>query len=302
MHGGTSWAEPEVLDFSDNLNPIGPPPGLPELVLAAAERGVYLRFPANLAEEVLERYEGVEVALFNGATEALMTMVSALRPKRLLLPWPTYSDYVRIAGLLGLEVVRGRLDELVGLATSGDLLLICNPNNPTGSVMGRDEILELHRILKGRGAQILVDESFLDFVDEETAAPDVPVVKSYGKIFAIPGLRLGAALGRVRHDIKSPWRINALADYAIYNIGAETLRRHRESTRRYVASEGPRVQEALSRCVEVVKSRLHFFVIKGWTSAVKIRPLDDLGMPGYSRVSIKRREDNEVLIKALCGA
>ncbi|WP_052886187.1 aminotransferase class I/II-fold pyridoxal phosphate-dependent enzyme [Thermoproteus uzoniensis] len=302
MHGGTSWAEPAVLDFSDNLNPIGPPPGLPELVAEAAERGVYLRFPANLAEEVLAQYEGIEVVLFNGATEALTAMIAALRPKRLLLPWPTYSDYVRIAGLLGLEVVRGDLSSLVGRAASGDLLLLCNPNNPTGSVMGRDEVLELGRALEARGARLLVDESFLDFVREESAAPDVPVVKSYGKILAAPGLRLGAALGRVRPDVKSPWRVNSLADYAIYNIGAEALKRHREATREYVAAEGPRVQEALSRCVEVVKSRLHFFIVRGWTDKVKVRPLDDLGMPGYSRVSIKRREEDDLLIRALCGA
>ncbi|MEL9990754.1 MAG: histidinol-phosphate transaminase [Thermoproteus sp.] len=302
MHGGTSWAEREVLDFSDNLNPLGPPQRLIELIREAVERKVYLKFPANLAEEVLSEYEGVNVTLFNGATEALEVALSSLRPKRLLLPWPTYSDYVRIARAFGLEVVRGELGELVRRAEPRDVLILCNPNNPTGALFRRDQVLELNRALSLRGASLIVDESFLDFVEEESAAPDVLVVKSYGKILAVPGLRLGAILGDIDPDLKPPWRVNSIADYAVYHIGSEALRGHRAATREYVSAESPRVQDALSKCVDVFKSPLHFFIIRGRTDVVKIRPLDDLGLAGLSRVSIKGREENDILIKALCVA
>ncbi|MEZ0320109.1 MAG: aminotransferase class I/II-fold pyridoxal phosphate-dependent enzyme [Pyrobaculum sp.] len=252
MHGGTSWAEREVLDFSDNLNPLGPPQKFLELIREAVERRVYLKFPANLAEEVLSEYEGVDVTLFDGATEALEVVLSSLRPKRLLLPWPTYSDYVRIARAFGLEVVTGELEELARRAGPRDVVILCNPNNPTGALFRRDQVLELNRALSLRGASLVADESFLDFVDEESAAPDVLVVKSYGKILAVPGLRLGAILGDINPDLKPPWRVNSIADYALYHTGPEALRcrRPRGSTYRRRALECKRPFRDASRCLD----------------------------------------------------
>lgn len=303
MHGGSSWATPNPLDFSDNLNPLGPPRALLDLIAEAVERGVHLWFPAHLAEETLSQYEGVEVTAFNGATEALLAVLVSLRPKRLLLPWPTYGDYERIGRHIGVDVVKGPLSSLVETAGNGDVLILCNPNNPTGDLMRRDELLDLDRALRARGAYLVVDESFIDFVKAESAAPDVLVVKSYGKILAVPGLRIGAALGRIKGEVKAPWRLNSVADYALFHLGSDALKRHREATRAYVASEAPRVMSRLAACAEVHSSVLHFFVAKlSAEPRVKVRPLDDLGMRGYYRISIKDREKNEVLIKSICAA
>ena len=59
IHGGTSWAEEASLDFSDNSNPLGPPPEVEEALRRAAELGVYRPFPAHLAEETLRKYKGM---------------------------------------------------------------------------------------------------------------------------------------------------------------------------------------------------------------------------------------------------
>jgi histidinol-phosphate/aromatic aminotransferase/cobyric acid decarboxylase-like protein len=106
IHGGTSWAEETSLDFSDNSNPVGPPPEVEEALRRAVELGVYRRFPAHFAEETLREYEGVEVTVFNGATEALLYALLDLKPRRIAVPWPSYGDYLRMAQLLGVEAVK----------------------------------------------------------------------------------------------------------------------------------------------------------------------------------------------------
>lgn len=298
-HGGTTWAEPPRPDFSDNLNPLGPPPGLEDAVEEAVRKRTYLKFPAHLAEETLAQYEGVRVVAFNGATEALLAVLAWLKPKRVVVPWPNYTDYLRVAELLGVPALKAGPER----AGEGDVVIISNPNNPLGTYLKRGDVLELAAGLKRRGARLLVDESFIDFAGGETAAPDVPVVKSYGKLLAAPGLRVGAALGDVPPDVVPPWRINSIADYAIYAVGAEALRRHRERTVVYVKEEAPRVAEAASKCAEVLPSDVHFFVVRGpRPSGVKVRGLDSHGMPGAYRVSIKTPQLNDLLVEAICSA
>ncbi|MEZ0320039.1 MAG: aminotransferase class I/II-fold pyridoxal phosphate-dependent enzyme [Pyrobaculum sp.] len=298
-HGGSTWADPPTLDFSDNSNPLGPPSGLEEAVEEAGRKKTYLKFPAHLAEEVLTQYEGIRVVVFNGATEALTAALIRLKPRRMVVPWPNYIDYLRVAHLLGVPALRAGPEE----AGEGDVVVMSNPNNPLGTYLKRDEVLDLAAQLRRRGARLLVDESFIDFAGGETAAPDVPVVKSYGKLLAAPGLRVGAWLGDVPQEAAAPWRINSVADYAIYALGAEALKKHRDKTAAYVREETPRVIKAVSRCVEARPSDVHFFVAWGPRPAgVKVRGLESHGMPDAYRVSIKTPSLNRLLIEAICSA
>lgn len=297
MHGGSSWDEGAALDFSDNSNPVGPPPELEEALRRAVETGVHRFFPAHAAEEVLGEYEGVEVTVFNGATEALLYALLDLRPRRILVVWPSYGDYLRAAELLGVEAIRippWRLDA----ARPGDVVVLCNPNNPLGYFWPRDVVLEYAQQVERRGGRLLVDESFMDFAGGKTAAPDVSVVKSYGKFLAAPGLRVGALL--YRHRAPPPWRVNSLADYAIHATGPEGLRRHRDRTLAFLREEKPRVEAALRRCARYVPSAVHFYTVLGEPPpGVKTRPLRDKGIAGF-RLSLKSPEANDLLLKALC--
>ncbi len=298
IHGGTSWAERGVLDFSDNSNPLGAPPGFEDALRAAVEEGVHRFFPAHLAEEVLQEYEGVDVTVFNGATEALLYALLDLKPRRVIVVWPSYGDYLRIAALLGVDAVKvppWRLEAI----RQGDVVVLCNPNNPLGYSWPRDVVLDFIRDVERRGGKVLVDESFLDFVDGETVAPEAPVVKSYGKFLATPGLRIGALL--YRHASPPPWRVNSIADYALYSLGAEKLRRHRERTVAYLKEEKPRVENAVRNCVRLIPSAVHFYTALGEPPrGVKTRPLWDKGVRGF-RFSLKTPQVNDVLIQKLCN-
>ena len=297
MHGGSTWAEEAPLDFSDNSNPLGPPAGFWEALREAVERGVHRRFPAHLAEEVLSQYEGLPVTLFNGATEALIYALLELRPRRVLTVWPTYGDYQRVAELLGVPL---RQVPPWGLksAGGGDVVILCNPNNPTGAYLPRDWVVDTARRLEARGARLLVDESFIDFARGESAAPDVAVVKSYGKFLAAPGLRVGALLFKPSRP--PPWRINSFADYALWRLGPEALRRHREKTLEYIAEEKPRVVNKLRRCAPVAPSWVHFHIVfSDPPPGVKVRPLWDKGVRGF-RFSLRTPAENNVLVHAVC--
>ncbi|MFN3803488.1 MAG: aminotransferase class I/II-fold pyridoxal phosphate-dependent enzyme [Pyrobaculum sp.] len=294
-HGGSSWAEGVAVDFSDNLNPIGPPPELIELAREAVGRGVYLKFPANLAEETLSQYEDLPVAVFNGATEAALALLASIRARRLVTPELEYRDYIRIAKLLGIPHVFG-----VERAEAGDVVVLSNPSNPAGRYTPRDVLLELSKRLEIRGARLVVDESFIDFCNCPTAAPDVPVVKSYGKLLAAPGLRVGAVVGEVRQELKAPWQVNSVADYAIYMMGADGLRRHKAKTVRYIGEELPRVWSAVASCRKTEPTDVHFFVVYGPPPrGVKVRTLEDRGVDGF-RASIKTPQLNDMLIEAVC--
>jgi|GEM_PF-1033944 L-threonine O-3-phosphate decarboxylase (EC 4.1.1.81) len=297
IHGGSTWAKEVPLDFSDNSNPLGPPPEVEEALRLAAERGVHRRFPAHLVEEVLAEYEGVEVTVFNGATDALLHALLDLKPRRLVVPWPSYGDYLRLAELLGvaaLKIPPWRLEAV----RPGDVVVLANPNNPLGYHWPRDAVLDYADQLRRRGAKLLVDESFLDFARGETAAPEIPVAKSYGKFLAAPGLRLGALL--YRHRAPPPWRINSMADYAVYAAGASALRRHRERTLQYLAQEKPRFEAALKRCAAYLPSAVHFYTVLGPPPpGIKSRPLLDKGVQGF-RVSLKNPQMNDLLTRAIC--
>ncbi|MFN7105583.1 MAG: aminotransferase class I/II-fold pyridoxal phosphate-dependent enzyme [Pyrobaculum sp.] len=295
-HGGSSWAESLAVDFSDNLNPLGPPPELIQLAREAVERGVYLKFPANLAEEALSQYEGLPVTIFNGATEAALALLASIGARRLVTPESEYRDYVRIAGLLDISHVFG-----VERAEAGDVVVLSNPGNPMGRYMPRDVLLELSKRLESRGVRLVVDESFIDFCNCPTAAPEVPVVKSYGKLLAAPGLRIGAIVGEVRQELKAPWRVNSVADYVIYMMGADGLKRHKAKTVQYIGEELPRVWNAVAGCRKTEPTDVHFFVAYGPPPrGIKVRTLEDRGIDGF-RASIKTPQLDDILVEAICG-
>lgn len=244
-HGGdlaraaSLWnpADGKLLDFSSNINPLGPPSGLMDMLQAALPEIV--SYPSPQARELREKlahYLDVPVErllLGNGANELIHLLLLWRRPRRVLLPAPSFSEYERAAVLAGSTVVRyplppGEEPDFHALGSKlepGDLLIFCNPNNPTGMLYRRRDLLSLVREASGCGTTIMVDESFIPL----TGRPDESmgnlqcdqlwVVLSLTKVWSLPGLRLGCAMGPVA-DVGEltrwgdPWRVNILAQKA----------------------------------------------------------------------------------------
>ncbi|WP_318616962.1 pyridoxal phosphate-dependent aminotransferase [Sporosarcina sp. YIM B06819] len=226
-----------VLDFSENVNPAGPPQAVremwPELL---ADIGAYPD-PAGepFLAEVANFHEVAKSSVFvgNGAAELLALVAERYRGKRAIVVHPTFSEYEATLTAKQVEIVRVvavetdgfklPLREVKQAMSSAAVLYLCTPNNPTGVIPERDVLHDI--ILYGAevGCDIVLDEAFIDFVDETlsfipaiTEHPHVIVVRSMTKMYAIPGIRLGyvVASPTVIAGIKGlapHWNVNGIA-------------------------------------------------------------------------------------------
>jgi cobyric acid synthase CobQ/L-threonine-O-3-phosphate decarboxylase len=256
----------EILDFSANINPLGPPEWLRPLISAHVGGLVHYPDPActALVGAFAARF-GVaaeEVLMGNGSTELLYLLPGILGKARALIPVPAYVDYERAAALAGLAVEHLPLEEARNFvpdpgalekALRGDeLLLLGSPNNPTGRSVPAAALRELAQ--SHPRTAFVIDEAFADFTAAESLLAgkrpeNLIVLRSLTKFYAIPGLRLGgvvaapAIIRRLRERIP-PWSVNTLAQA----VGAAALADHDygEKTRRFVTEQRQALQAELA--------------------------------------------------------
>ncbi len=342
FHGG-SWKGVRI-DFSINVNPLAPKELINELILEAVSKGTYLRYPDYRYSELREAIGGFYgtkseyIIPTNGAAEALSLIVLALRPKYVALTCPSFGDYEIMCNALRTAInyvpYRVVYDEyvldveaLTRYCRSNSLIIINNPNNPTGSVVNRGEIFEL---LGWRRCYVLIDEAYAELCsDYEVKLPkDLPtnivIVRSFTKWLSIPGIRAGFIyvvdneLRDQLDSVRQPWNVNSIAEYVITKLltkySSKLLNVVKES-RNYLSKEREWLSSKLrSLGFKVFKSRVNFVLIKHdklnlslvnelliKRYGIAIRPC--IGFRGlsksYARVSIRCRSENEVLIKSL---
>ena len=318
-----------LLDFSQNINPLGVPAGALEAARRALheETGRYPDLGYPDLREALAAYLGVspgKIVPTNGGAEALFLAARAARPGgRALILEPTFSEYAVAARAAGLEPVRRvarraedgfrldltALDDLEGMA----LVFLCNPNNPTGSVLNRAEVLEVSGRVLGSDAVLVVDEAFADFTPGTSVAAEVDdglcVARSFTKFFGIPGLRLGCLVcadpGRIQ-EFQPSWSVNAVAGAA--GAAAVRDRDFADASVRSVA----RLREELFEALGVLPGltpfpgAANFLLVRGPAGLVErlarrgvlvrgCEPFVGLG-PEYFRVAVRSRAENERLI------
>ncbi len=207
-------AEREILDFSANVNPLGMPEAVRAVISANVEGLGHYPDPdaAGLVAAIARQYRlpREQIVVGNGSSEILFALARALRCKRAVIPVPAYIDYATAAEAGGMKVEWAKLKEEDDFALDwtvlgkklrgGEVVLLGEPNNPTGLMFDRAKFLRF--AAKHRKTMFVVDEAFADFVEGyETLAkenrPNVVVLRSLTKFYAIPGLRLGFASGPV---------------------------------------------------------------------------------------------------------
>lgn len=203
----------EILDFSVNLNPLGPPPEV-----AAAVAGADLRQYPDPACRVLRRavgqMDGVDPARVfcgNGAAEVIFRLALALQPKEALLTAPTFSEYEEALSRVdcrcrfhflreeeSFDVTEAILD---CVHPPVDLVMLCTPNNPTGRLIPEALLLQILARCEDIGAVLAVDECFLPLSQGGPGLapyladhPKLFLLRAFTKAYAIPGLRLGYGL------------------------------------------------------------------------------------------------------------
>lgn len=249
-HGGNLYAAVRrqggclstLLDFSANINPLGLSEGVRQALYDSLECIVhYPDAEAYALKEAISRRYGVDRDLItagNGAVEPIYILCHMLKPARVLVTAPTFSEYERAAKASGARVEYFYLlpehgfaidiAAMMPLVSAVDMVFIGNPNNPTGTLLTNREIEPLLAMAKEQGTIVVVDESFLDFLFDDSEYTcrhllsrysNLVIVHSLTKFYAIPGLRLGFALANasltgVLHSGKDPWNVNSLAQSA----------------------------------------------------------------------------------------
>jgi len=319
----------ELLDFSASINPLGPPDSLRSVVARTLDQIVHYPDPDCAAfVEAVAFKEGVpagSVVAGNGSTELLRATVSACARKRAIIPVPSYSDYCEAAKLAGMTVEHLPLAEWQELENDAEaLVFLARPNNPTGDCFSAEE---LHRIAKSHLETLfVVDEAFIDFVeDAESVAqelrPNVVVLRSMTKFYAIPGLRLGyliaaEELAQKIRDLLPPWSVNTLAQ----EVGRAAIEdvEYAKQTRQYVTTQRQKLTEALGSIegLQPLPSEANYILVQtkrkdlsATTIAEKllaehriaVRVCDNFaGLDSsYFRVAVRREEENERLLDAL---
>ena len=336
-HGGDVYSRCYKTDYSANINPLGPPEGV---LRAVRESAPLVRNYPDVGQRKLRRalseHEQVpeEWLIFgNGAADLIFALCMGLKPERALLAAPGFAEYEEALRGCGCEISwyerreeKGFLlgeDYLEKITPETDILFLCNPNNPTGTLT---DAAMLRKIAdKCREYQVLmaVDECFIGFVDEPekysvkpwlTEYPEIFVLKAFTKLYAMPGLRLGYGICADRQvtermeSVMQPWSVSVPAQEA----GAAALleQEYVERSRKIVRQEREYLRKGLRELGYTVwEGAANFLFFKGEEHLAEkceeqgylIRDCSNyrgLG-GGYYRVAVRTREENREFLKAL---
>lgn len=338
VHGGDIYRNKVVTDFSVNSNPLGLRREILEAVThAVGEMEHYPDIQCERLREAIGRYESVPVEQIlcgNGAAELFYAAAFGIRPSHALIPAPTFVEYEKALRAAGCDIVYHELREEEGFVLKErildaiteelDLLVLCNPNNPTGVVTDRALLVRILERCQRYHVRVLLDECFTGFLSEPKKFemkmyleqyPNLMIVKAFTKIFAMPGLRLGYALSADRKllcrmmDCLQPWNVSIPAQEG----GAAALRdcgAYLQDTRAYVAEERHRIKEALRELgCAVYDSEANYVFFRGQAELYEraleagylIRDCQNYrGLSeGYYRIAVRTREENERFIRWL---
>jgi threonine-phosphate decarboxylase len=231
-----------ILDFSANINPLGFPQGLDEYLSSYIDSIVHYPDPEyNELIEAIAEYIGVRVEnilVGNGAIDIISLCIQTVKTDRVLIPIPTFSEYARIARINGLKVeyfylkpdFNLGLEMLVSRLKKNryGMLILCNPNNPTGTLIDVNSLRYLLDESLKLGVFVMVDEAFIEFTENYPKSsvvsfinlyPNLCIVRCFTKFFGLPGLRLGYGVASTdfinrMKERTLPWSVNILADLA----------------------------------------------------------------------------------------
>lgn len=269
----------DIISFSANVNPLGISYKLKEELpshidaITTYPDREYTSLRKAIANYIHADYENILVG--NGSTELISLVIQKLHPKKALIVGPTYSEYEHEIALGGGRSHYFRLKEqddfilneedlFHSLSSDMDMLVICNPNNPTSTQIPRKTMRNILDHCKEKGIFVMVDETYVEFsenTDEITSIPlteyynNVIILRGISKFFAAPGLRLGYAicgnhqLVKEMDSFKNPWTINSLAAIAGEIMFQDT--QYIQDTIHLISKERERICKILDTCPQV---------------------------------------------------
>jgi threonine-phosphate decarboxylase len=343
-HGGVYTVSPRLVrvDFSSNINPIG----ISRNVLNVLRKNLTKLssiYPDNentiLKEKIIDYLDGKvsyeSLNIGNGATELIYNFVRAFVRNQVVIPYPTFCEYELASRKMGAKIKHVSLkewkldvDRILEKTKNSDAIFLCNPNNPTG-LFSYDLIEKLVKKID-RSIKILIDESFIEFVDERkhprtfiekiNEFQNVVVLRSLTKSFGLAGLRLGycvshPSIGKKISHNKITWNINGLAQMA--GITALENLSHVRRARKIIKSEREFMYASINNNLSsfsAIKSDVNFYLIQlrnGRSKQIRDLLLEKNGIlvrdcsnfrgmnDKYIRVAVRTRSENLSLLNSL---
>ena len=364
----------EILDYSSNINPYGIPESLKKRItenLEILERYPdpdYIELRQKLAH--LNKVDVSNIILGNGATEIIFLFMEVVNPQKVLIVSPTFGEYERAvkatervedSSILGdsnkkkddeksfgkqkIEIEYFELKESDDfklnihnlkneLEKKYDLLIICNPNNPTGKFLKLDKTEEILKECNKYNTKLFIDEAFIDFlkdgmkksiINTKENKQNLFVTRAFTKFFAMPGLRLGYGiyfdkkLEKRISEKKEPWSVNNIAEMAGLTVLDDT--EYIEKTLKWITEEKTYVYEKLNEIngIKPYKTEVNFitvkiednFILKGLNVKILREKMLEQGIlirdasnfkfldERFFRLAIKDRKNNDRVIETL---
>ncbi len=348
-HGGNIRAaadelgmrENEVMDFSASINPLGISARVKQEIKKQID--ALCRYPdpgvQSLTRDlaVIHSIDPGSIVCGNGSTEILHLIARVIRPKRVLIPVPTFTEYERAVARTGLrgQTVYVALQEkdnfdidpatfirALGAAAPCGAAFLCNPNNPTGRLLRKENVLRIASAAQFAKCYLVVDEAFMDFVPVESvvhAVQDNPyliVVRSMTKFYAFPGLRLGygvfpKGIAAAIKQHAEPWSVNTLAQAA----GCAAIRDtgYAAQTMQLISREKAFLEAGFLRLgIAYVPSEANYYLLRFGDAASVARQLKGAGIlvrecsdfrgisdNTYIRAAVRSHQHNSEFLKQL---
>lgn len=339
FHGGDREAK---IDFSSNVNPLGPPKELLSILPNCIDISIIRSYPDYRYRDLRKSIAGFydcnpeNIIPTNGAAEAINLIILATKPRKLVVVEPSYGEYEELAKVLGIDYVSVyyrrttskfyiEFNDLKNFCEDEEtLIIITNPNNPTGSYT---TIGALFDELGNCGARVLIDEAYVELCTccsieiPKNIPKNFSIVRSLTKWLSVPGLRIGFAylvdeeLLKKIDIIRQPWNVSSIAECVVVSLLKQknVLIDFIENSRKYIEFERNRVSKALEELgFKVFESVTNFLLVDLGIDGDKVvadlkkrgiavrncKSFRGLG-PNYIRIALRSIDENNELIKAL---
>ncbi len=341
QHGGIDYSEleelgispDEVLDFSANLNPFGPPPKVRE-ILSKVDISRYPDSSATQLRRVLAEKLGVvpeSIIVGNGSTEIIrLTALAYLNHRdKVLVVEPTFGEYEVACQIVGASLVKQKLSEKnnfqLKVHETAELIkehrpkgiFLCNPNNPTGQYFSQAEVENLLAVAED--SLVILDEAYIAFVENAWSSlkmiekNNLLVLRSMTKDYALAGLRLGYGVAREEiiatlRSICPPWNVNAMAQEAgVVAVSEEgylkTCQSELREAKKYLLTELTRLG------FSPLPSKANFFLVEVGNASefrhkllqrgILMRDCTSFGLPKHIRIAVRTLPECQKLIAAV---
>lgn len=269
----------DIVNFAANVNPLGISDTLKETLVQNLD--VISTYPdrsyTNL-RNVLANYCNTipqHLMVGNGSTELISLLISNIKASKCLLLGPTYSEYEKELNLIGCSLEEYKLsskndfqldmeDFCQTLGNGFDFLILCNPNNPTGTILDIAQLEQLCLFCQDHHIFIMIDETYIEFSSNLALFTAIPLTKTYAnlmilrgisKFYAAPGLRMGYGITSNQNVLEhlklhqNPWSLNSIAALACEFMFTDLEYQHKTHQL---------IQEEKQRCYEQFKNNPDF--------------------------------------------